>query len=313
MINKPIKVALLHVKPIKDFKEGTLNRHGYFAYNVPEFRIDSYPVGRNEELSYKELDGEYDLIVEYNYKIVGATRGVKEVPRFYFSGNTRGGGWPSKFLRNREVSKGFDGVFVNQLSKPHWNDLGIPVISFDYCIDDRLYYDRKLEKTIDISCLMRYHPKHFGHRPRKRLMNWLEDFCNKNGYTCFVGVKKDIEEYAKTFSRSKVTINLTYPFGLNCRVLDSMGAGTCLLSNSLMKGSFLDGIHYVSYGGVSKHASFIPDLDHMGWKLKWLLGSGHWKTVSNFGHKEVFEKHTWPVRAKQVYRELGKVLGGRHN
>lgn len=282
---------------------------GYWAYPVPEFSFDR-KFKREKPVDVSGLVGAYDILIQSDWGMWDAPTYTGDGIPKAFQAKSCSGKWPVKFNRARKAGRKFDMVLADVVPPRSW-DLDVPVVPFNYSINDRLFYDRELTKDIDVSCHMRVMPGPPEHSPRGNLMGWLDDFCQKKGYRCSIGEISEATGYAKALNRSKITVNLVGPRDRNFRVLDAMGSKTCLLTSPFREvdgEDFSRGNHYVEYAGEIDGIVFNPDLEDLGGKIDHLLTTGGWKEIAESGYGEVHSKHTWAIRAKDLHGRLAKLL-----
>lgn len=281
---KPLKIALLHF-------EKRPGRVGWWAYDVPEFEVTKFSLPKYCKFDVSAIAEDFDILIQEDRKLV---------PEYFGSGilkiyQVRGGtdNYPSSYYdRHEKASKGFDAILVDALPLSDFEDIGVPVIRFNYCVNDLIFYNQHLERDIDISSHMIWRGG-----ARKDLKQWLNDFCKIQGLECAIERKFPVEEYAKAFNRSKITINLAKKHDRNYRVFESLACGACLVTNDILSVSGEDrkaGEHYLVYRNYAELEEILKDL----------LETGYWRDISKAGHELVMNNHLWRHRASELYIKL---------
>lgn len=98
-----------------------------------------------------------------------------------------------------------------------------------YSYNDRLYYDRKMEKIIDIGAYFKLE----RHPHREEFLNRITDIANRNGFSFEFSDKYWGEEYAKKISQAKVAIHISYCGDIPWRLYESAASKTCLVTDKL--------------------------------------------------------------------------------
>ncbi len=285
---KKIRVALVHIN-----KPTGWNRIvGWWSYPVPQFEVTHFGVPKRFVLTQEDFKG-HDLVFQEDHKTHGKFEGLT-IPRVYHvvdstlaKGNYKG---------RCEHAKGADLILVDHDRLERFTHLGPPVRRFGYCVNDKLFYDRKLPKDIDVS----YHCR--GWFPeRRKLGEILREFCAAEGYSYATGKRLNVE-YAKAFGRSKISVNLPInEFNRSHRTFDVMGSRACLSTKRLVSVSYelrrpCD--HYVEW----------DTYDEMFAQIKYLVESGEWETIADAAYELVLAEHTWAVRAEQLYKTLEETI-----
>jgi len=291
---RPLRVALIHRNSPRVMETRMV---GWWSYAVPEFVVTHYVVGRGFRLDRDELAKAHDMAVYEDAKIFGTFSGKAEIPIFYHAVDSTA--LEGHYQHRLSEGSKCDVILVDHDKLERFEISGRPVFRFGYCINDHLFYDYELEKTVDVS----FHCNAKDCPERVNVMLFLADFCKERNYV-FVAGQRDWIEYAKAFNRSKITVNVSVaPPNRPHRVFDAMGSKTCLITNHLCEVSGEErkaGIHYLEYSTPKNLANIIDEI----------LSTGLWKQIGEQAYRLVHEKHTWQVRAGQL-RELCAGLAER--
>ena len=228
---KPLRVALVH--------RGQAYRYtrvdGQFAYEVPEFIWEHVEVHKSvQNLDINKWQGKYDLVWldpgKYSFLNILAPRAAKhKVKAIYWSlypTLTQG------HLKKEQARAKYNAnlVLLDHDNEKRWGGLGIPVRRLAYSVNERYYYDRELERAIDVNFAC--YPEYSYERPA--LDAWLRDYCGRRGWSYASGCHYDGEDYAVLMARSKVVVHiLRTPQIRPPRMFDTAACGTAMLSNPM--------------------------------------------------------------------------------
>lgn len=151
-----------------------------------------------------------------------------------------------------------------------------------YSYNDKLYYDRKIEKKLDIGAFFKLE----RHQHRVAFINRIKEIADDNGYSFEFSDQYWGENYAKKISESKVIVHLSYCGDIPWRLYECAASGTCLLSDELKFG--LDKLFpeecYVKY------ARDFSDLER---KIKIILEDIRYReNIVDLARKSV-QKYAW--------------------
>ncbi len=281
-----VKVILI-VKPSKASFAREGRSKGYFSYEVPEFKWELDSLG-NAFRAPLSVWREYDVLIQEDGGNWGTY--VGKMPKVFIAFDST--------LSDRHYewrlrhSKQFDMVLIDHDRLERFPGSK----RFSYCVNDRVFFDRGLDRDIDVSFHCASSGPGDGTRTkvRKLLGKWSET----SGITYTSGVR-GLDEYAENMARSKIIVNwprvsINRPF----RVFDAMASGACLITGTLPEVSGEEKVSGRDFIEVADHRD-LPKV------CEELLESGRWKEIAANGYKLVREKHTWAVRAKEL-RELLK-------
>lgn len=269
---------------------------GWWSYEVPEFIVRDYPVQKWFWLSRDKLAKRHDIIHYEDAKAWGTFPGTAGVPVCYHVVDSTLS--VDHYIWRRNKAKEVANLVLLDWDRAdRWEDLGVPVRRLAYCVNDKRFYDRGLERALDVTmmCGMRQVPM------RSVLRESLREVCERRGWRCRLqGAARD--EYAELFNRGRVTVNWNCnPQTRSHRVMDAMAARTCLVSDPLpaVDGErFVDGVHYAACDDPLRIEEVIADL----------LETGRWQEIADAGHDYVMREHTWAVRAGQLYDTFCQVF-----
>jgi len=248
----------------------------------------------------EDLAKAYDIIVYEDTKLFIEFGGKGAIPILYhIVDSTLSEGHYQNRLKECEQ---IDVILVEQDDLKRFTHLGKPTWRFNGCINDRIFHDYGLEKTVDVSFYNKsFHKDAPGAWERVTMRKQLAEFCAGKGLT-YACEHQEWIEYAKNFNRSKMTVNLCRKRGTRpYRTMDALGAKTCLLTDwiPIWEGDGRQaGMHYLVYENITDLKEII---------LK-LLASGGWKDVSEVGYELVQAKHTWAQRAHELRERIGEEL-----
>ncbi len=275
-----IRVALVH----RDSLRATERRMvGYWAYDVPEFEWDHVNVKRGFTIDRRRLNQDYDVIVYEDSKIYGQFINPG-IPVAYMIGDSTAG--QSHYQHRLKEAQKADLNLVDHDKLDRFPNSR----RFLYCVNDRLFQDYQLPKTVDIS----FHCHIKGNQERYKMQQFLADYCQRKGLVFETGIRH-WGEYAQAFSRSKITVNLSQtPTNRPHRIYDAMACRTCVVTSVKPRVSgedILAGKHYAVYGD---NEGLENILDH-------LLETGNWEMFADNGYHHVHHNHTWAVRSMELF------------
>lgn len=282
----PIKVALIHRDSPRCMDKRMV---GWWSYPVPEFEWEHIVKGKGFRIDKSKLRN-YDIIVYEDAKIYGTFIGSGP-PVCYCVGDSTVDN--AHYQHRLKESRQADLILVDQDKLRRFKQWGIPVRRFGYCVNDVLFHDYDLKKTVDV-CL------HYISKNRPKRAEFREQLvalCARKGHV----LKKETheyEEYAKAFSRAKIAVDFgEYPQVRAHRGFDVMASRTCLVTSPLpsISGEKREaGRHYFEY----------QNAEHLETLLGNLLSSGLWRKIADAGYKLVQEHHTWAIRAQELKKTL---------
>lgn len=286
-----IKIAHLHRK------RGAAPPDGWWAYNTSGLEIYNYPLSKYDVFDLDKVDE--DIVIQDDRRLRTRYQGGGVPIAYHVRSCTEN--WPRRFhQRHMLAEQGFDLIMVDAVPLKLFGNLGVPVIRCNYCVNRKIFKDYGLEKDIDVSCLLR-----FDDPRRQELREFLKSFCLAHNLVGVIQKVYPSEDYAKTFNRSKITINMSKFRDRNFRIFDSMACRTCLVTDKIpvVAGEEREaGVHYLEYAGFENLGDIILEL----------LNSGTWRDFSDAGYELVMEKHTWEVRARELRDRLLVFLRGWH-
>ena len=297
---KPLRVALV----TKANSPNRLRRDdrsvGYFSYAVPEFTWEHQVVWKKSHttLDLKKLAArDFDLVFHEDgawcsYKHLG-------IPVVYYVvDSTLSDG--SHYLPRLKQARKADLVLVDHDKLERYAETGKPVRRLSYCVNDMIFRDHGLPKTVDVASHMNVGGT--CGEGRKQLGKYLGRWCGKEGYSYRGGPLGSVD-YAKSFNAARITANWPRtPLNRSHRVLDAMACRTCLVTGTVPN---VSGEHRVAgrdYVAVQTHDEFYLQVEE-------LLASGRWRDIADQGHKLVRDHHTWATRAKELRQILSEELG----
>ena len=292
---KPLRVLLA----CRDNPRSSADRMiGHWSYQVPEFTWDILPVPRWFVLDMSKYYGAYDLIVHEDTKAWGVFHCDRAVLPVAYIVRDSTLSDDHYIQRIKQAWKQADIILVDWDRLERFQGLGHPVLRFSHCVNDRLFRDYGEGKMVDVA----FHMAVKGNPERAELREWLRWLCITRGWTFENGVIGG-EDYARSFSRAKVTLNMERtPTTRAHRVFDAMACRTCLLTTpepDVEGEERRAGVHYVEW----------RDRQDLILALGRLLDDGEWEPVANAGYELVQRCHTWAVRARELREALAGIRG----
>lgn len=148
---------------------------------------------------------------------------------------------------------------------------------FPNCVDKR-YFDLlySTEKTIPVLFV-----------GKKRPM--IEDLVKDVGLEYHFATGLDM---IKLISSAKIHFNSNIGVDINYRTFETIGLGTCLVTNNskeLRELNFVDGVNCITYNCYEDAV----------YKIKWLLDTGAWYEIGRAGNN-LSKKHTYTERIRSI-------------
>jgi len=291
--------ALLVAKGISPSRLKRNDRNmGHFSYAVPEFTWEHLPVHRWQTVDCVGFGGKYDLIFQEDG--TWARYENRDVPVAYYvwdSTLSDGCHYEPRFDHAKEMGL----VLVDHDRLERFAGTGRPVRRLSYCVNDKLYRDYGLEKTLDVAYHMNIGGASVG-AERAQLRGILRKHCHNRGYS-FSQERPAGRAYAESFNRARIVANWPrQPGNRPFRLLDGMACRSCVVTGPVpdVSGEVREaGVHYVE----------VRTLDEFCQAVDELLASGRWREVAESGYRLVRERHTWAVRARELRRILNEELG----
>jgi len=288
---KPLKVALI-IRPKLYLKNRDNRKIGLFSYAVPGLTWDHYMYDKDFYINRGQFSS-YDAIVLED-GLFGKFGGDGPPVIGIFWDST----WTHQHYESRlRQAKQCDLVFIGHDQLRRFKPCGKPVRRLSYCVNDKLFMDYGLKRTVDVT----YHCRTKTSGARRVMGDFLKGFCADRGYSYRAGIL-DPPAYARAFNSGKVNVNLCQSVrNRPHRVFDVMAARGCLLTSPLPHVSGeerMAGTHYVEYDKPQAAGKMIDRL----------LETGDWQGIADEGYRLAQKYYTWRVRAKQLRRQIYEVL-----
>jgi hypothetical protein len=317
---KPLRVLLVH----RDQWHRWLRIDGQFAYDVPEFRVSHWAVGKWFHFDLTAEKGHFDVVWWDEGKHKGGPHflpkcGKHPVPVAYYClyPTLAEHIWKS---RRERAEQDADLVLLEHDRIDRWDDLEIPVRRCAYSVNEFYYRDQGLDRDIDVGfySVWNYSPE------RRALHEWLEMFCAKYGYTYYTTMGKNVEtEYPDLLARTKVAVHINRtPATRPPRLFDASACGCAVLASrapAVSGENWIDGVHYVAFDNPTAHyreekgATVEPytddDCAELAEGLTWLIGGQHWRAMAGRARRYVLNNHTWHDRARELRLTFAESLG----
>ncbi len=284
---RPLRVALIT-------RPGSIpgqRNYGPWSYPVPEFAWTHFEVPKGSRMARDEFS-DYDLIFWEDGKSVIEWEHDGPPLVYLVTDSTLS----AEHYRIRcEQARQADLILVDWDRLERFEHLGKLVQRMSYCVNDLLFRDYGLERSVDVG----FYASIKGNAERMSLDAWLRDFCASKGYVYEGGTRQGIE-YARAFANCKIAVNLNRtPETRNHRVFDAMAAGACLLTSTLpLAEGLLAGSDYLEMGNRAEMAAM----------LSVVLTNGDYRLVAQRGCSLVRAAHTWAIRARQLRQMLAEVF-----
>lgn len=290
---RPLRVALVHRNSPRC---GEARAVGWWSYPVPEFEWHHYPVNpyRPFELDRATLAKNHDLVVWEDSKAHGKFRGHGGLPvcLHIVDSTLSEEHYQARLKQAREA----DALLVDWDRLKRFSCVAVPVLRFNYCVNDRIYREHGTMKEFDVGSYQH------GTEERHAIEALVRAHCDKRGYTFDMGNPGGID-YAVAMGRCKIVLNVNRnPATRSHRVFDVMAVRSCLLTSPLPDVSGEPrayGQHYVEFRNTAQLTEAID----------YLLGSGEWETIAGNGMLLAKQEHTWARRATQLRARLEDELG----
>jgi len=296
---KPLHIGLATkaTSPGRFLRDGRMV--GIFSYAVPEFTWDHIHIHKWQNLDTAELADKFDLIFHEDGGWAKYTGNALPVI-YYIVDSTLSEGSHFKPRFNQAKDKAINLVLVGQDRLGRFEGLNKPIRRLPYCVNDKLFQDYGLPKTIDVASHMNVGG--LCHEGRKHLGKYLARWCEETGHT-YQGGTISGAEYAKSFSRAKVVVNWPrVPTNRSHRVLDGMACRACVLTGAVPEVSGETRVPGRDYVEVQTYEEFFL-------RLAELLENDSWREFAENGHKLIQEHHTWAIRAKELRQIIADELG----
>lgn len=284
----PIRVAVVHRgNPLGP------DRPGQWSYDVPEFEVVDFPQGKHFELDKDEMAETCDVIFHEAIKCYGTFEGSAPLPVCYWVCDSPLS--EDHYLqRVKQMRRGkADLVLVDMDRLERFEGFGVPVRRMSYSINELIFHDYGLAKRFDVSFYGATNTARFGYI-RTSLLAYLQEFCERRGYTYGFGSRLSFVEYARAMNRSKITVHIPSVIAMRSfRVLEAMASKTCLLTHAVepVSGEAREaGEHYVEFRTQREFED----------KIDWLLETGEWEGIADAGYRLIQREHLWSVRAGQL-------------
>ena len=278
-----LKVALIHYDNPRQFERAV----GFWAYDVPEFEVTHFGVGRvgaTRRSKYKDMG--FDLIFREDHKCYGKLKRDALIPTIYYIVDSPAS--KSHYKKRLQVAPQHDLLLIEQDKLSRFRHLNIPMRRLGYCVNDQFFRDYELDKDVDIC----FHARPIDQR-RIHMHHWLAGFCSRHGYK-YMGGKRGRLDYPHSFNRSKVSVNTIHnPACRNHRVFDVMASRSCLVTDILpmVSGEKREsGEHYIEFGSWEQLADVLTTL----------MSNGKWQEIADRSYELVRKYHTWKIRAKEL-------------
>lgn len=151
-------------------------------------------------------------------------------------------------------------------------------------VDDRYFYCRNKEKTIDISFV--------GSKNQSR-KEFVERLESEIGLKYYFATGQDMIDI---ISSSKIHFNKNISVDMNYRIFETIGLGSCLITNYddiLSEMGFIDGKNVITY----------KTYDEAKDKIISCLSDENWKSISESGNK-LSKEHSYIARIKELLNKL---------
>lgn len=288
---KPLKVALL-VKDRPVARKRDDRNMGWWSYAVDQFQWQHFNLGKGFTASTRQWErGGFDLIWVEDGGNWGKFTAPKLPIVYHAIDSTLS--YDHHFLPRLEQAKHSDLVLVDHDVLERFAPAGKPVHRLGYCVNDLVFRDYHLPKTVDVAF-------HCGGSPDRALIRqFLDGFCREHGLTFTSGIVS-IPEYAYAMNRAKVVVNIPRVIGNRPhRVLDALACNAAVLTYPVPEVDGLQpNVHYT-----------ITDEQHFADDLLALLAMERWEKRARAGYAFVHGYHTWRVQAKELRTLLQEQLG----
>lgn len=293
---RPLHVGLI-VKHTPVAYERDNRNMGLFSYAVPEFTWEHIQVQKHGTLNTADYAKRFDLLFEEdggnwpNY--IGHA-----LPIVYYAIDSTLS-YDNHYLPRYQQSKKADLCLVDHDQLERFGYRNRPVRRLSYCVNDKLFYDRGLERDIDVN----FHCGG-GNEGRAEVRRLLAAYCHEHGLK-YVSGTVELGIYAEHMARSKVVVVVPRVDGNRPhRILDAMASGACVITGKIPmsdeKWCIGDDL-LMSYD----NEGIIYRLDHAFTDDEYDM---YWLGIAPYGHKLIQETHTWSVRSKELRQMIDEVL-----
>jgi len=306
----PIKLALVHRG---HWYRGEARVDGQFAYEVPEFKWFHHVVQKQFKCNLASLDCDMVWWDDGKYQnegelfIPGKKERSKPVIQYALYPTLTKSHYSSRYNRAKLNS---NLVLVDHDKLARWSGCKCPARRLAYSVNDRYYYDRGLERDIDVGfyCVWGYSPQ------RNPFHYWLKHWCARKGYKYESTYGLSVKHYPKLLARTKVVVHLNRTMITRPpRIFDCAASGAALLSNpmpAVTGEEWIEGTHYRAFTkpqGTTSHTRNVPHPPFTDTQckevidgLETLIDTGQWEVLAANAKAYVLEHHTWATRAKQL-------------
>lgn len=284
---RPLRVALVH-RPGASTVDRT---YGPWSYPVPEFVVRHFPIDakyhqRQTLADYKD----FDVVVHEDGKCyLDWDHSDGGPPLVYVVTDSTLS--PAHYNVRHDQSRQADLVLVDWDDPTRFAGARGPAVRVPYCVNDRLFYDRGLPRTVDVAFVANIR----GVPGREALHEQLAALCRDRGWT-YVAGQRIGEAYALAFATSRVVIHVERNAQTRAhRCFDAPAAGACLVTDTDPRLLAPDLCPYLHYWPLVGEGPLVQT-------LSLLLSTAQWQDVGLCGQAEVLRRHTWGVRATELYR-----------
>lgn len=306
---KPLHVLLVVKATVSAFlREG--RNMGQFSYPVEQFTWEHMVIPKGGSINRADYAGKFDVI--FHEDAPGCTyEGDGPPVIFYDIDSTL---TDDHHYRPRlEQAKQANLILVDHDRLGRFNLPGIHTRRLSYCVNDRLFFDRGLERDLDVVFHCPAGNLVPGGDERRKIRVMLDTYCKQHGLT-YVSGAIDIVTYANHFARAKVVVSWARTIrNRPHRVLDATASGACLLTSPLPPTEdvdtvalpivFFDQINCL----IAKDSEELPSrLDEA---FEELYQRQTWQGLAERSHKVTMELHTWRERAKELRTIIADEFG----
>jgi transketolase len=266
---------------------------GYWSYKVDEFEWEHFYLGESFVCNVKDFKRKgFDFIFHEDGGNWGEYRG-SDIPVVYMViDSTLSDAHYRVRLKQAEQA---DLVLLDHDKKDRFTPSGIKVLPWPYCVNDAVFKPYAKEIDVVFHCGAGGGKGNPGGEERVKIRRYLDKVCKDRGWTYKSGAK-GLLEYAENMGKAKVVVNWPRtPINRPHRVFDTMACGAALLTGPLPdvdRDNRIYGVHYIQFRDEGE----LPD------KLAELLAGEEWLGIAQAGFRLIREKHTWAVRARELYR-----------
>lgn len=289
---KPLKVALL-IRDHPFYKARETRWCGFFSYPVDEFDWQHVIVTPGAKMDRSTLT-DFDVIVTEDETECSFTHQGPPVVFLTWDGSLS----PERYQTRRGQAAMSDLVLVEHDHLERYRCVGKPVRRLLFAVNDWLFKDYGLEKTVEVS----FNSKLKNRPDRVALDLFLQELCETAGWRYGQGFIDRQVGYAQALNQSKIVVNLSKsPYNRNFRFFDTMASRACLLSSPLpyVEGDSAEvGTHWREWASSAQLAG----------QLASLLQHGAWERVAEAGYT-LMRSYRWSLRAAELRVILNQELG----